>query len=239
MVRALVPGERDRGVRLQYTYDWFKLMAAVINGNFTNDSLHHGTFDQTSWKDVVGRVQATSTSWSSALSVHVGRFLRLTRPVTTAIPVAGYERYRRLRLGGDTQIYADVPGLGGLTLRGELIWAKDTQMDFAGVPAATNKCKDLGRLGWSGTLVQNLGDYVGVVVRRAINTTPPTASILRARTARSRSPVRPTRSPATALGCSGYISGNLKATLVYEHLAEQDAKTVDNDILTLQLQAKF
>ncbi|HEY0705543.1 MAG TPA: porin [Polyangia bacterium] len=238
MVRALVPGERDRGVRLQYSYGFFRFMGAVINGNFTNDA-DHGTFDQTSWKDIVGRVQGDFDFLVLGLSAHQGRFLRLTRQPSTAMPVAGYERYSRLRFGADTQIYADIPGLGGLTLRGELIWARDKQMDFGGVAAPASKCRDLSRLGWAGTLVQNLGDNFGFVVR--IDQYDPTNSIdsscTNTMTVASGEIDKVTN---YGFGLLGYISGNLKATLAYEHFAEQDgAATLDNDAVTVQLQAKF
>jgi hypothetical protein len=36
-----------------------------------------------------------------------------------------------------------------------------------------------------------------------------------------------------------YISGNLKATLEYDHAGEDDAVQKDNDVFTVQLQAKF
>ena len=35
VIRALFPGERDRGARLTGTYQWFNFMAALVNGNFT------------------------------------------------------------------------------------------------------------------------------------------------------------------------------------------------------------
>ena len=75
-----------------------------------------------------------------------------------ASPVARYERFSRLRLGGDAQLYFDVPAVGGLVLRGEAIWARDEQMDFGGVEPAANRCKDIDRFGWYATVVQNVGD---------------------------------------------------------------------------------
>jgi hypothetical protein len=238
MVRALYPGERDRGLRLQYSYSFIKFMGAVINGNFTNDP-DHGTFDQTSWKDVVGRLQTDLDFLVIGVSGHMGRFLRLTRQPSTAMPVAGYERYSRLRVGADVQGYADIQGLGGLTVRGELIWARDKQMDFAGVPAPTAKCRDQNRLGWAGTLVQNIGDNFGVVVR--VDQYDPTNEIDSSCTnTTTRGAAEIDKVTSYGFGLLGYISGNLKATVAYEHYAEQDgAPTLANDALTVQLQAKF
>ena len=36
-----------------------------------------------------------------------------------------------------------------------------------------------------------------------------------------------------------HVSGNLKATAIYEHVGEQGSLAVDNDIFTLRMQAKF
>jgi hypothetical protein len=236
-VIGLFPGERDRGVRLQYTYDWFKVMAAVINGNFTNDA-DHGSFDQTSWKDVVGKVSGDFDFLVVGVSGHAGRFLKTVRPPSTAMPVAGYERYSRLRLGADAQAYVDVPGLGGLSLRGEMIWSRDKQMDFAEVKADPTGCKDADAFGWIGTAVQHIGDHLGVVVR--VDQYDPTASLKDScMTKKTTDAAGVDKVTNVGFGLLGYISANLKATLVYEHLGEHEGVTKDNDILTLQMQAKF
>jgi hypothetical protein len=237
VIRALYPGERDRGVRLQYTYDWFKLMAAVINGNFTTDP-DHVAFDQTSWKDIVGRVSADLDVVVISVSAHHGHFLKTVRQPTAAMPVAGYQRYNRLRLGADAQAYIDIPGLGGLTLRGETIWGKDTQMDFAEVAADPNKCNDEQHFGWIGTLVQNLGDHMGVVVR--VDQYDPIKSLDDKCTNAARHTTADNdKVTDVGFGLLGFVSANLKVSAIYEHLVEQEAKKVGNDILTLQMQAKF
>jgi hypothetical protein len=237
VVRALFPNERDRGLRLQYTYDHFRLMAAVINGNFTNDA-DHGTFDQSSWKDVAGRLGADFENIVFGVSGHVGRFLRLTRAGTTMMPIAGYERYSRLRLGADAQFYYDIDGLGGLIVRGEAIWARDDQMDFGGVAADGSGCKDADRFGWYATLVQNFGDHLALAVRvdqYDPNTGAPDACMMM--------PVfeaaRIDRATNVGVALLGYVSGNLKATVAYDHFGEQGASVKSNDAVTVQMQAKF
>ena len=124
VIRAFFPGERDRGFRLQYIYDFFKLQAAIINGNFITGDIH-GTADQSSWKDLVGRVGVDLDIVAVGVSVQQGRFLRPTRAPSMAMPVAGYERFSRFRLGADAQLYFDIPAVGGLVLRGEAIWQRD------------------------------------------------------------------------------------------------------------------
>jgi hypothetical protein len=236
VIRALYPGERDRGARLQYLYDVFRLQAAVFNGNFTNDP-DHGTYDQSSWKDVAGRVGVDLEHYVIGLSGHVGRFLRLVRAPTTMAPVAGYERYHRRRFGADAQVYYDLPGLGGLTLRAEAIWAKDEQMDFGGVPADANGCKDATRFGWYATVVQNLGEYVGLAFR--FDQYDPLTSLPDACTMSARDAAGLDRVSNFGVAVLGYVSGNLKVTLAYDHYGEQGSNAKGNDAVTVQMQAKF
>jgi hypothetical protein len=238
VTRALFPGERDRGLRLQYTYDFFKLQAAVINGNQITPNDPHGTFDQSSWKDVAGRVGVDLDFVAAGVSTHVGRFLRPTRAPSMAMPVAGYDRFSRLRLGGDAQLFLDIPSVGGLVLRGEVMWNRDKQLSFGGVEPAADHCKDADRFGWIATLVQNVGDVFALAVR--VDQYDPTASLSDDCTTMSITTAAD-RDRQTNLGVAllAYISGNLKATLAYDHFGEQEGAKKDNDALTVQLQAKF
>ncbi len=246
MVRQLFPGERDRGLRLQYTYDWFRVMAAVINGNqiTSGSDPDHGTNDQSSWKDFAGRIGADFDFIVFGVSYHQGRNLSIVRRPTMANPIAGYERFSRTRVGGDVQLYFDVPSLGGLILRGETIWARDEQLRFAGVEPVADKCKDKDSFGWQATLVQNIGQHLGLVVRfdqyDAVSAIPDAckkASSTGATTAQTN--LKGGRVSSIGGGLLGYISGNLKATAVYEHYEEQLRAVTDNDAFIFQLQAKF
>jgi hypothetical protein len=239
VIQALFPGERDRGFRLQYTYEHFRLQAAVINGNFTNDA-DHGTYDQSSWKDIVGRLGGDFEHVVFGVSGHVGRYLRLAKPATMTMTIPGYERYSRLRLGGDVQMFYDIEGVGGLTLRGEAIYARDEQLDFGGVAADANGCLDSTRLGWIATLVQNFGDHMGAAVR--VDQYDPRADLSDtcAMTASAgAAAAKIDRLTTVGVALLGYISGNLKATVSYEHIGEQGANKKDNDLVRVQMQAKF
>jgi hypothetical protein len=236
VIRALFPGERDRGVRLQYNYSFFRLSTAVFNGNFTNDATH-GSFDQSSWKDFAGRLGADLEHVVFGVSGHWGRFLRLTRPAAAMMPIAGYERYKRFRIGADAQGYLDVPSLGGLTLRVEAIWAKDTQMDFGGAPPDANGCKDTPRFGWYATVVQNVGDNFGIAVR--FDQYDPITGLPDACAMAARDAAGLDKVSNIGVVLMGFVSGNLKASLAYEHFIEEGASKKANDAVTLQMQAKF
>jgi hypothetical protein len=241
VVRALFPGERDRGLRLQARTGILRFQAALINGNGTQDTIYNAN-DQTSWKDLAGRfgldleylVVGVSGYWGRTLSTTVPRPLTNTSVIT-------YQRFRRVRVGADAQAFYDVPGLGGLTLRGEVIWGRDTNIDFAGMQP--NACRNRTQFGWYGTLVQNIGDYAGAFVRYD-EFDPSQGGVddgcmdMMQRTMLGTSLGRDKVGGLT-VGLLGYLTNSLELTVAYEHLIEHEAVKKDNDIFTTQLQARF
>lgn len=237
MFRALYPGERDRGVRLQYTYSVLRLWGGLINGNGTQDPIYRAT-DQTSWKDFVGRAGLDLGWIVFGGSWHLGRTLdtRLVPARGTTPATAEYARFDRKRFGGDAQLYFHNP-IGNLTVRGEVIWAKDRQISFAGADPDPNGCRDREAFGFYATASQNLGKYLGLALR--YDQYDPRTKVNSACDQAVRDAVAQDEVSTLGVALLGYISGNLKATLAYEHLAEHEKKKKDNDIVTLQMQAKF
>lgn len=236
VVRALFPGERDRGLRVAWTYDWLRLTGAVINGNFTVDPVH-GTYDQSSWKDVVVRAQGVWGPFATGVSAHVGRFLEEVRTPSLGMPVAGYDHYSRLRLGWDAQGHVIVPGLGAIEARAELIFARDHQLSFGGVGPDPKHCKDANRFGWAGTLVQNVGAHFGLVAR--VDQYDPTAGLDDAcTTPLVVNAAADDRVTDIGFGVAWLVSPNLNNTVSYQHLVEQ-GPAVGNDVVTVQMQARF
>jgi hypothetical protein len=248
MIRTFFPGERDRGARLSLRYSALRLQAGIINGNvfpaistFSVNSASvkdpiAGSIDQSSYKDVLGRLGADLGFIVFGGSAYWGHTIA-TKAASGMTP-ASYTRFSRLRVGGDAQAYVDVPAVGGLVLRGEIIYGVEKNLSYAGL--AADPCKDIKSLGWYATLVQNIGGNLGVVVRvdqfdrnRGVKDT--CADSIKASANADR---------ATTIGGGllGYVSGNLKVSAIYEHLMEQGVAGTykkDNDIFTLQLQAKF
>jgi len=148
-----------------------------------------------------------------------------------------------MRFGADAQFYFDIPGLGGLALKGEMVLSKDTNRDFRGAPA--NVCLDKKGFGYILTGVQNIGDHLGVAVRfdswdpnRDVDAS---CSAMGASAANMKAATDSQIDRVMDLGIAllGYGSANIKGTLVYEHLWEQGSNKKDNDIYTAQLQARF
>ncbi len=238
-------GERDRGVRLQARYEFLRLAVALVNGNGIKDKTY-GTTDPTKSKDVVGRLGADFGFIVGGLSGYYGRGgLETTGAAASdATATAGtvkYGVYKRVRLGADVQTYVDVPSVGGLALKGEVIWGKDTSIDETvnGVAAAANPCKTAAKLGWILTASQNVGDSFGVAVRLD-QLDPSLKGALDGGCADTTVRAHADADRITTLGGAllYHVSNNLKLTLAYEHPWEQ-GKTKDNDVFTAQLQARF
>jgi hypothetical protein len=239
VIRALFPGERDRGLRLQARYEWLRFAAALVNGNGTQENplyvtrATYGTRDPNTWKDIVWRIGGDFEWLVAGFSGYWGRTLKTT--FDTGMPPA-YQRLWLLRLGLDAQFYVEIPSVGGLAVKGELVYAKDSDAGYGGVPA--DSCNDITRLGWIVTVVQNIGDYAGAVLRidsydpnfsKAVGDSCPEAR---------RTAGLGDRRTTVGGGLLVHASGNLKGTFVYEHLAEQSMEK-GNDIFTAQLQARF
>src|SRR6185503_7851265 len=79
VIRKLFPGERDRGVRLSGRHDWLRFSTAIINGTaFTSDAAAYTTYDQTSFKDVAGRIGGDFGFLAVGGSFHWGHELKTT-----------------------------------------------------------------------------------------------------------------------------------------------------------------
>lgn len=251
VIRTLFPGERDRGVRLTARYEWLRFAAALVNGNVPN-----GTTDRNGFKDLVGRVGGDFGWIVGGLSGYFGRRLdgKAATPLTTVwtdkngdkmltpdevtttpAAMASYQSYGLLRLGADVQSYVDVPGLGGLAVKGELIYGKDSNRAYGTTPA--NACLDRTQLGWIITAIQNLGDYAGIVAR--VDSFDPNVTLaLPDSCTLDIAKGLGDRVNTYGFGALIYPSSNVKATFTYEHVAEQSI-AIANDVFTAQLQARF
>jgi hypothetical protein len=265
---GLFQGDRDRGLRLQGTYEMFNLKVALVNGasfGQKDPSNYQGVvqngYDPNGYKTIVGRLGADlgflvggiSGMWGRTLDTNVlpvpaskTTFVAAdgtSQTLTTPEVVASYFYYEQLRLGADVQGYIDVPEVGGLALKGELIWARKKNLAYD--LAQADPCRNSNSLGWMITVVQNIGPYLGAALRfdqfdPLLSSTvssncyePVTAKPLKAIANRDLD-----RLSRLGVALLAHGSANIKLTLSYEHLWEQ-GPAVGNDILTAQLQARF
>ena len=256
VIRVLFPGERDRGVRLVGSYQQFKLMFAAVNGNFTQGDPLYGTRDQNRHADYYLRLSGDFDFLVVGVSGQWGeKIASALSPTTLTItdtnmdgtiqaneimrPTASNRLFGLWRAGADAQFYVDVPAVGGLALKGEVIFSNDEAREFRG--AAANPCLTKSGLGYILTAVQNIGDHFGAVVR--YDSWNPTTNGLEAGcmdpTGAMNTTVSNDSQNTLGGGLIGYISANLKFTAIYEWLMEQGPNKKDNNIFTARLQARF
>jgi hypothetical protein len=255
-IRQFFPNERDRGLRLQATRDWFRFSAAVVNGNFIQDSTYPDT-DPNGGKDVIGRVGGDfdwivfglSGSYGKAMSTTLGKPAAVSGSgsnVTVTPAVAtDYKAYDRLRLGADVQTYLDIPSVGGLALKAEFAWQRDKNAALPGRPASP--CNDISALGWYVTAVQNIGDYVGLVARLDQYWPNVASRSLDTKACKDSLMATPTDRKTTTLG-GGFLiygSANIKFSAIGEKVFGYKVETdpakygTFDDRITFQMQAKF
>jgi hypothetical protein len=247
VILGLFPGDRDRGARLQASYDIFRLKVALVNGasfGQKDPSDYKGVvqngFDPNGFKTVVGRLGADLGFLAGGISGLWGRTLDTKWPDPTKSDLGSMYYFEQLRLGADAQGYIDVPQVGGLAVKGEIIWARKTNLDYP-VLGPANTCLNSQSLGWMLTVVQNIGPYLGVALRfdqfdPLLSSTVDSRCYDSSSATKSRDKDRLSRLGA-ALVLHG--SANIKFTLSYEHPWEQSGAKKSNDIVTTQLQARF
>ena len=226
------PGERDRGFKIQGRYAILRFQIALVNGNGTQDAAF-GTLDSNNYKDVVGRLGIDKGFVAAGVSGwYGGDDLDTSNSNKTK-----WLKFSRVRVGADIQGYLDVPSVGNLALRGEAMYSRDKNQDYNGVAASS--CQDRIGWGWSLIAAQNIGKYLGAVVRVDGYDPLLQGSYDGATCAGTVATAAADRVIVFGGGVLGYVSPNLKASLIYEHPSEQGSNKVNNDLFTAQLQASF
>jgi Phosphate-selective porin O and P len=247
MIQQLFAGERDRGLKVQGSYQMLRFQIALVNGNGIQDPIFKAGKDENAWQDLVGRLGFDLTTVSGGLSGYYGAndvynpaYNATTNPDTNPLNL---KRFSRMRLGADVQGNLDVPSLGNLSLRGEVMYSRDKNKEYNGV--AADACQDRIGWGWSLIAAQNIGNYLGAVVR--VDGYDPLLKGSLDSTTCAGTTAKPGTYVAAGKdqiityggGLLVYVSANLKASFIYEHPTEQADKKVNNDIVTAQLQARF
>ena len=119
MARALYPGERDRGGRMMYTYDWFRLWFR----RSPQRQLHQRPRPRRLRSD---QLEGRGGACAGRLRLLGFRGLVSDRPLSAPEPPGHHghagprlrKNYERIReIGGDVQGFFDIPAVGGMQLR--------------------------------------------------------------------------------------------------------------------------
>jgi hypothetical protein len=239
-------GERDRGVRLQGGYDFFNFQVALVNGTLWDGSKNlaaakdtFGGNDPNEFKDWVGRLGVDFGSFVGGVSGYFGKGLYIkpgaAATATTAAKDPTPDSRWKYRLGADLQGYIDIPGLGGLALKGEVMYGKDSAREYHAV--AADPCNTSATWGFILTAVQNIGGNFGVVGRFDGKDT--LSGSISDKCTTQKNAADADRVLTVGGGLLYYASSNIKATVTYEHPSEQAPNKKDNDFAMAQLQARF
>jgi len=229
MTGAFLPGERDRGLRINGKYRALRVAAGVFDGNGMNNVGFVGT-DNDKEKDVIGRLGFDLKWVSGGVSGWKGNTLgKRTGPD----PDLFRKAYPRTRLGADVQVYLDLLPLGGTAFKAEYATGRTYQrnnVEQLGLPAS----------GWWAQIAQNIGISDEAVVRYEYfdfeNGRPAVESGSRV-------------GANNAIGTLGlayihYFGETVKLTAAYEvnmteTVRDGTAKDPTDNLFTLQLQARY
>jgi hypothetical protein len=246
VITGLFPGDRDRGLRLQASYEVLRLSVALVNGASFGQKdptdaygVVQNGYDPNGFKTVVGRLGADLGFLVGGLSGMWGRTLETgSNPGKGKYDSTSYAYFEQLRLGADVQGYVDVPGVGGLALKGEAIWARKKNLDYTDRPA--DSCRDTSSFGWMITVIQNIGPYLGFAARLD-QFDPLLSGSVESRCYDQKAVANRDKDRVTRMGAAVLLhaSANTKFTLSYEHPWEQEGAKKDNDIVVAQMQARF
>lgn len=162
VIRAIYPGEREIGVKLEYSGTdrpvLFQLMA--MNGNFTGSQAK----DADSRKDIMARFVYMVKIPSRGLGIDIGvngysggpkaktnKYLSETDGILDSISVGDY--LKKQWLGAELRIYSDV--LGGLSLKGEYVSGVNPAVSTTALKTDPNKTRNFR--GYYIYFVKNIG----------------------------------------------------------------------------------
>jgi hypothetical protein len=253
VVEAFLPGQRDRGVRLDLHGGLFTLQGGVFNGNGTVNTLANpegftgdpatlpprpAGRDNDGSKDVIGRLGADLGWLAAGVS---GWWGETFRPGSTGLPGSrGGRFYPRTRVGADAQTALDLVFVGRTVVKAEWIAG---QTPFAG---GAEQFDEGGRArsanGYYVLLVQNVGLSDAVAFR--FDRFDPRSGSPNQESPPGGPGVPPADNAIHTYGFAvvHHFDAVLKATLAYE-IPVREARGADrdplDDLFTVQLQAQF
>jgi len=177
VIRAIYPGEREVGVKLEYNGSTFPLKAqfAVLNGNFTGKE----PIDVDTKKDLMGRVVYSLKLPGAGLGIDLGangyyggsqikanKYISVNPTMVDSVNIGDY--LDKKWLGGEIQIFADI--LGGLAIKGEYMAGTNNYASLVGAKALIaekkadpNKIRDFS--GYYIYMIKNIGAKNQLVAR--------------------------------------------------------------------------
>ncbi len=188
LFQTLFPGERELGAEIFYAPQLGKLNFLRVDlGVFNGSGPNANEFDN--FKDIIGHVavqlplgEESPVALDLGVSGYFGKVRSNTNDVySNGEPAAGVKGFvqatdtanvgkgiTRKYLGGDVQLYYDVPSIGGLILRSEYIAGTQPGTNATTISPSAQPTTALYKRkfsGWYVNLVQNIGNREQVVLK--------------------------------------------------------------------------
>jgi phosphate-selective porin len=239
VIRAIYPGEREIGAKLEYTPEAIplKLQLAVLNGNFTGKEAK----DVDKKKDLMARATYSFNFPKAGIGMDLGVHGYYGSLISGTNFISDYKAridstdsnkgsyYDKQWLGGEMQLYFDL--LGGMSLKGEYIQGKNAT---AGDSKA-NPFKTRNFMGYYVYLIKNIGKRNQFVVR--YDYYDPNTKLT------GDDAARELNYKTLTLAWQYYLNDNIRITLNYEKPWNEKNATVPDDlkdnVLGIRVQAKF
>jgi hypothetical protein len=252
VIRAIYPGEREIGVKLEYVGSTIplKLQLMTMNGNFNVGTAFQKDYD--SKKDLMGRIVYSIKFPGAGMGIDFGAngyfggtglrnntFVNVNGKLdSTTYKAGGY--VDKKWMGGEIQIFADV--LGGLALKGEYVAGKNSVTSLTNLDSKSklaDQRKDPTKLrnfaGYYIYFIKNIGPKNQLVAR--YDYYDPNTKL-------SGDPAKTDVAYKTlALSWQHYLNDNIRISLNYEMPKNEKNSTYPTDLkdntLGIRIQAKF
>jgi hypothetical protein len=249
VIRAIYPGEREIGAKLEYTGSKIplKMQLMYMNGNFTGAQ----SIDQDTKKDLMGRIVYSVKAPGAGIGVDFGvngyfggtriktnPFVSTVNPlIIDSVAIGTY--LDKHWMGAEVQLFADI--LGGLSIKGEYMAGVNNFASSRLITATIaekkgdpNKVRDFS--GYYLYLIKNIGAKNQAVVKYDYYD-PNT------KTAGDKSTTAELNYKTWSFAWQYYLNDNIRISMQYEIPKNETNATNPSDLkdntFTLRVQAKF
>ncbi|MBN1980455.1 MAG: hypothetical protein JW795_02915, partial [Chitinivibrionales bacterium] len=267
LIQTVFPQDYDLGVALEYlpvdnlsqAARIFTVMTGIFNGNGIGD-------ENDNYKDIIGRLGVTLPLTSINLAVDggfSGYYGKVNSTADTAYKTVNkrmvayvgnlQKEFDRQYLGADIQMYYDIAGLGGISLRGEFITGK-----HPGTKSSSSIYKPYNNVarrkirGYYASVVQNIGPKFQLVGRYDVfdPNTDVIGDEIRNNAGFTAADIK---YQTTGFGILYHYDENIKFTLYYDNIRNEEVnsdlssnatmkiftKDLKDDVVTFRMQYKF
>ena len=273
LFQTLFPGERELGAQFEFTPELgslsnFNLKAGVFNGVLSTANENDRN------KDFIGRLgvqlpfEEQSLAIDAGISTYLGKVTnnsKFTFDIDKTSPIKRYKvdstasnvdgSYGRTYIGGDIELYYDLPDIGGLSLRGEYIAGQQpgtaTSNSFYNPGSTVTPLYIRNFNGWYVTYMQNIGLKNQFIVKYDVLDPNSDVEAFDIGASGSNLTVADVKYSTPGVGWIYYWDTNVKFVVYYDNVMNEKINSaatgplalfkndIKDNVLTLRVQYKF